>query len=523
MNRRVIGAIFLLIIGLLGIAGYWYLAPKLQDRQQKSTSDAKNTQGTISLALDNWVGYFILKSPEMKQNLRRQGWLLKVEDDNADLPKRMKKLADGEVDFAVATIDSYILNAAKLSFPGTIIAVIDESKGGDAILGRKEKVENLDKIKSVPNLRIAFTPDSPSHFLAKAAAYHFNVPELLPKGSTRIETKGSEEALKKLLAGKADVAIMWEPDVSRALRNKEIVKLLGTEDTERLIVDVLIVSRKFSKENPALVKMFLATYFKTLKSYVDDPPMLTKHLVQETALQETDVTSMLKGVKWVNLTENCEKWFGISSPGIKGDDDLITTIESTVGVLKNAGDFTSSPLPSGDPYRIMYSTYLEELFLKGTSGFASKKPGEKEPENSLESKFSPLNNDQWDRLKQIGTLKIDPITFQHSGVQLDLLQKQTLDKSIELLKHYPHFRVIIKGHTDTRGDPDKNIEVSQERADTVAKYLQVTYNIDLNRLHAIGLGGSQPLPEPRTKAAAEMREWHYRLPRVELVLVREEI
>ena len=141
----------------------------------------------------------------MKQQMRRQGWSLKIEDDNSDLPGRMKKLADGEIDFAVATIDSYILNAAKLNFPGVIIAVIDESKGGDAILARKEKASNLDQIKSLPGLRIAFTPDSPSHFLAKAAAYHFKAPELLPRGKARIATKGSEEALSYIReSGRSD-------------------------------------------------------------------------------------------------------------------------------------------------------------------------------------------------------------------------------------------------------------------------------------------------------------------------------
>jgi outer membrane protein OmpA-like peptidoglycan-associated protein len=517
MNKRVVGALVLLVLGLIVIAGLYYALPLLLDKEQRETSNAKDTRGSISLALDNWTGYFILRSPEMKQQLRRQGWLLKIEDDNSDLPGRMKKLSEGQLDFAVATIDSYILNAMKLNYPGIIISVIDESKGGDAILARKEKVSNLDQIKANPDLRVAYTPDSPSHFLAKATSYHFNIPELLPKDKFKIETKGSEEALKKLLAGKTDIAILWEPDVSKALRNKEIVKILGTEDTERLIVDVLLVSRKFSKENPSTVKQFLSTYFQVLKLYSDDLPLLTKHLMQDSGLPEESVVPMLKGVRWVNLTENCERWFGISSPGMKGDEDIISTIESTVGVLKAAGDFNSSPLPNGDPYRIVYSNYLEELFLKGISGFTAKKGAE--TENSLEAKFSSLSPAEWDKLKEIRTLKVD-VNFQHGDSQLDLLAREAVDKSVEMLKHYPHFRVIIRGHTDTRGDPEENIKMSQERADTVAKYLEVTYSINSNRLRAIGLGGTKPL----TKEPGEtLRKWSYRLPRVELVLVREEL
>lgn len=515
MNKRIVGALLLLVLGILVILGAYYMLPRLLEREQVQTSDAKETQGSIRIALDNWTGYFILRSPELKQQLRRQGWLLKVEDDKSDLAGRMKKLADGQIDFAVATVDSYILNAMKYNYPGVIISVIDESRGGDAILARKEKVANLDEVKAKSDLKIAFTPDSPSHFLAKAAAYHFNVPELLPRDNKyKIETKGSEEALKKLLSGKTDIAILWEPDVSKALQNKNVVKILGTEDTERLIVDVLIVNRKFSKDRPDVVKMFLDSYFRVLKNYSDDPALLTKHLIQDTGLPEESVVPMLKGVRWVNLTENCEKWFGISPPGMTSEEGLIATIESTIVVLKSAGDFSSSPLPNGDPYRIVYSKYLEEAFGSGPSSNLGPKV-----ENSLEAKFTPLKPAQWDKLKEVRTLKVD-VNFQHGDSELTLLSKEAVDKSVEMLKHYPRFRVVIRGHTDTRGDNDANVKMSQERADTVAKYLDVTYHIDPNRLHPIGLGGTKPLPR---LPGETLRAWSYRLPRVELVLVREEL
>ena len=82
-----------------------------------------------------------------------------------------------------------------------------------------------------------------------------------------------------------------------------------------------------------------------------------------------------------------------------------------------------------------------------------------------------MDDSGWNRLKEVGTLKIDPISFQHGEAELQLLAKQSVDKSVEMVKHYPNFRIVIKGHTDTRGDPDENTKLSQERADNVAKYL----------------------------------------------------
>ena len=136
----------------------YYLLPYFQDRHQKVTSDATKTKGKIRIAMDNWVGYFPLRSPEMKNLMRRSGWILVCEDDNADYGQRMQRLEEHEIDLAVATVDSFILNAEKYGYPGTIISVIDESKGGDAILSVSKRVNNLDALKGKKDIRVAFTP-----------------------------------------------------------------------------------------------------------------------------------------------------------------------------------------------------------------------------------------------------------------------------------------------------------------------------------------------------------------------------
>jgi hypothetical protein len=499
----------------------WFLLPRLQERHQKITSDAARTKGKIQLALDNWIGYFPLRSPEMKAFMRASGWLLACEDDNADYHGRMKRLRDGEIDFAVATVDSFILNAERFDYPGTIVAVIDESKGGDAILAIEKRVASLDALKGKANIRVAFTPDSPSHHLAKAAADHFNVPELLPNGSLRIETEGSEKARDKLLSGKADLAILWEPDVSRALEHKGIVKILGTEDTERLIVDILVVQRQFSQKHPETVKYLLDSYFRTLKKYRDNPDLLLQHVREETGLTEDKVKAMLKGVQWANFGENCERWFGIAAPGGYADQGLVDTIESTVRILVNAGDFSSNPIPDQDPYRLTNSSFLEVLFTRGISGFTS--PEETGPGGgslgSIESRFSRLNEGGWHALKEVGTLKVEPIVFQPGTTKLGILAKEVVDEAVERLKHYPNFRIIIKGHTGTRGDRAENLKLSKERAKAVARYLEIAYNVDPNRLRPVGFGGEKPLPK---KPGESRRSYEYRLPRVELVLMRED-
>jgi outer membrane protein OmpA-like peptidoglycan-associated protein len=88
------------------------------------------------------------------------------------------------------------------------------------------------------------------------------------------------------------------------------------------------------------------------------------------------------------------------------------------------------------------------------------------------------------------------------------------------LQHYPHFRVEVRGHTGLRGDANANLALSQERADAVLRYIDVTYGLDGNRVRAIGFGDSKPLAK---KPGESDRAYNYRLPRVEIVLVRESI
>ena len=68
------------------------------------------------------------------------------EDDQADYVSRFDKLAKGKLEFAVATVDSYLLNGLRTDYPATIISVLDESKGGDAIVARRSVFPTIDAL-----------------------------------------------------------------------------------------------------------------------------------------------------------------------------------------------------------------------------------------------------------------------------------------------------------------------------------------------------------------------------------------
>ena len=523
IHTKVAGGI--IVLGLVALVAYKLLSPVFEDSSLRSSSDAKATKGKIVIGMDSWIGYFPLCSPEMKKRLRRDGYLLECQDDSANYDSRMAAMQDNKLQFAVATIDSYLSNAGKYHFPATIVAILDESKGGDAIVGVKDKIKNLEDLKKLKDYKIAYTPASPSEYLLESMAVHFDVERLLEKQrSWALETDGSAAALKAIEKGKVDVAVLWEPDVTRALNNPKLVKLLGTEDTNKLIVDILLVNRKYSQRNPEAVNALLKTYFKVLKYYRDNTDKLIEDAKKYTDLKEQQVKPMLKGVKWVNLTENAVSWFGTTIGGATPQDGLPETIDATAQVLIDHGDFTKTPVPNADPYTLINSQFIQELYGRSMTstqfGSEHTRTASVKGDNALSREFEKLSDSEWKSLREVGSLKIRPIVFQSGSDELTQEGKRELEKAIANLKHYPNFRVLVKGHTGVRGDASANRVLSQKRAEAVANFLVTQYGADIDRFRPIGLGSAEPLPQ---KPGESFRAYNYRLPRVELVLMAENI
>jgi outer membrane protein OmpA-like peptidoglycan-associated protein len=55
------------------------------------------------------------------------------------------------------------------------------------------------------------------------------------------------------------------------------------------------------------------------------------------------------------------------------------------------------------------------------------------------------------------------------------------------------YRFMIEGHTDSTGHPDRNLMLSQKRAEAVKSYLVSTAGVPADRLQTDGKGSSDPL------------------------------
>lgn len=505
--NKIIAAV-VVVLGMGGLLVLKNITVEQSELHAISTSDANAMTENVRIGVDSWAGYYLLCSKHQRSSLRNKGIRSTCEDDNADLQSRFVKLRTGELDFAVTSVDAYLALGQDTQFPGTIIAVIDESKGGDAVVSWDDSATSIDDLKGNPELRVALTKDSPSEHLVRSLAVHFDVDTFKQRGNWLVNTDGAEQAYQQLINKQVDAAVLWEPYVTKALQTKGVNKIIGTEDTERLIVDVLLVNRKFANEKPEVVEAVLGDYFETLKFYKQNPQSLVKELVKHTGLKSGAVQSMLKGVKWATLTDNAYDWFSTVNQA-SSTEYLIDVIDSSLNILKDTGVLTANPIPDENPYLITQSTFIEKLYESkvGTLPVAHA--------TDSSNSFPKLSEDEWENLKSVGTLKVRKIKFSRSSGQLSLEAKRMLDKAAQDLAHYPNFRILIKGHTGLNGTAAANKALSQDRADAVSRYLSITHGIAENRMFAQGVGSDEPLVRMPNESR---RSFKYRLPRVELIL-----
>jgi outer membrane protein OmpA-like peptidoglycan-associated protein len=77
-----------------------------------------------------------------------------------------------------------------------------------------------------------------------------------------------------------------------------------------------------------------------------------------------------------------------------------------------------------------------------------------------------------------------------------------LNEIADVLKSRGEIRVRIEGHTDIRGGLKKNMKLSQDRAESVRKFL-VDHGVDPTHMESRGFGPTQPIDSNKTSSGRE--------------------
>jgi NitT/TauT family transport system substrate-binding protein len=388
------------------------------------------------IALDPFSGYCVFRSPEFHKKLAQKGVRVVLHDDGGKYQERMEGLASGQTKMAVYTIDALISTSAPHPVPpASIVFLIDESKGADAILAPKAIYPQKGDLNKA-GTRLVFLKDSPSATLARVVKYGFTPSQVALNG---VDDYADVKSQAVAAGPRATAAfVLWEPDVTEVLgkNNGDLHVVTSSAEHPGTIVDVFVVQKDFLKQHPDDVKKVVQTYFETLAEKQPHMSQLIEQDARRTGSEMSDKAAekVKAGIAWSDLKANVTLFAANQAAPSKVPLDAV--IEGLNKSLRDA--------------LVIQKTYdAKEMYdasvLRELSGGVPPPP--------------PLP-------------KLADIPFSRSSTVLNTsLYKDLLDAAEKVLKDDPTLFVEFRGYQqDDTGVPEED-DYKKKRADAVLEAL----------------------------------------------------
>ncbi|WP_421764609.1 OmpA family protein [Ekhidna sp.] len=136
------------------------------------------------------------------------------------------------------------------------------------------------------------------------------------------------------------------------------------------------------------------------------------------------------------------------------------------------------------------------LIFKSSGYFSSKlKVGESVPKGENIIFLQPLTTGS--------SITLENVLFKRATANILTSSYEQLDLLVEVMNENPDLNIRLKGHTDNKGNPVSNLELSQNRVDAVADYLR-NKGINRRRISGIGYGGKYPIASNETEETRQL-------------------
>lgn len=283
---------------------------------QQPKPDAGNS---LNITINSWVGWgplFIAKQKGLFGNAAID--LKFIEDAGA---RRLAMIA-GEADAYGSSVDNLAIDAT-FGVKGKTVLVFDESSGADGIVAKSDVTWQNIKGKTV-----AVQQGLPGHFLLLSL---LKLNKLGPK-DVNILDLDADKAGGAFVAGSVDVAVTWEPWISKAAAMSNGKKLVTTETLPGLIVDTLVVRDAVMKSKEPAIKAVIAGWFKALEWYEQNPKEGDEIIAAAYNLKPEEVRDIVSGIKFYDKKRNIEYFGTASRPG-----QIYEVFQSASQLWKDAG------------------------------------------------------------------------------------------------------------------------------------------------------------------------------------------
>jgi NitT/TauT family transport system substrate-binding protein len=312
---------FLLVAGMIGCS-----SPATQGASETGSSSK------IRLGLSPWPGWFVWYLVKEKGFFQKEG----VDVDLVWFPvysDSLTALSTGKIDANSQTLSDTLAPVSK-GIPLKAVLVTDNSSGGDGIVVKPE-IQSLQDLKGK---KIATELGTVDHFLMLNALEKVGLQE----EDVQYTNMTVNDAGPAFISGNLDAAVLWEPFLSKAIKEGKGKLLFSSKDTPGLIPDLLVFREEVTKNRPEDVKKILNAWFDALDYWRQHPDESLAIMAKAAESPVDEYKKSVESVKIFNLQDNLQafkegdSYTSLAYTGRKTGEFL-----NRVGMLGQIPDMTS--------------------------------------------------------------------------------------------------------------------------------------------------------------------------------------
>ncbi|MBT8231366.1 MAG: OmpA family protein [Saprospiraceae bacterium] len=462
----------------------------LFNNKNRTGSDAN----TLRVQLVTWPGYTpgLYYNEGANANTRSRFYKdygFKVEfvrEDN--LLNALDAWAADEFDILVQTADAFPLYTAPKEMgplEPTAFMQVDWSRGGDAIIAKR----GINSINDLRGKKVALAVPAPAQTMLitalESAGMSINDVKV-------VKTADNIEAAELFKSSDVDAAVVWSPfDVEATSQVPGSKILLTTVEQSHIIGDIMFAKKSVIADKREMFNGFYEGWMKAVAELKDAGNLEkgAKYLAEFLQVTVDDAKAMMGTVHYASHGDNMN-FFGINNSykGMTGGD-LYNKMNKKFYEMKDTEVL-------GPLWRNVIATGPIINANSKLRGPAYAAEGAKE--------FKPATTQE----RSAPALASKPISISFATGQYKLSENaQTIIdlQFSEVAKSFGNVRVRVEGNTDNVGGRAMNMELSRKRAESVAQYLQSTYQMNKNRFIVVGNGPDKPVKGCESNATENCR------------------
>ncbi|MEK8034371.1 phosphate ABC transporter substrate-binding/OmpA family protein [Ideonella sp. DXS29W] len=385
---------------------------------------------------------------------------------------------------------------------GRGVMLVDNTQGGDAVIARDNSIQ---KIEDLAGKTVALLQYTPSHGMLIDAIDNAS---LTARQKRQIKTvfikpeEGTAGVRAAFTAGNVDAAVLWDPDLSLALRETKGAHVVySTKTATNLIYDMMVCDqRELAKpENEPVFQAFVDGWMEGVTAARANPDNAVKALVETeeffkllAAKEGTSfIKSLFNNLLWTDLADNA-RILGLAG-GVNHYERVYARFDQ---IYRGEGSLANPKSPVIPPQDSIDLRFIKKALQRNTQAQAEAvKPTETFTEKGQAAALAAPAQ----------VTKPVSVNFASGSFELSKKAQQVIDKEmVPFIENNGSAYFEVGGNTDSVGSAGANQALSLARARAVADYLEKQWEVPRARLKVTGYGSSRPLCDETRPEAADM-------------------